>query len=280
MTKSLLQYLLPHHAISTLSGWLANSEQPQLKSFLIARFMKNYAIDMSEANVRDPKQYRSFNDFFTRHLKQSARPINQDQNVIVSPADGNIAEIGYITNNRLIQAKGHDFSLLDLVGGDKQIADAFTDGSFATIYLAPHNYHRVHLPYDSKLVATYFIPGRLFSVNLINARNIPALYSRNERLVCLFEHERLGKIAVILVGAMIVGSIQLVFEDNPVRSNEPITTTFDHPHHFKKGDEIAHFKLGSTVILLFEKNKVSWDDQLHAESNVMVGMALGKIETH
>lgn len=277
--RTLLQHILPHHALSRFAGFLANSENPWLKSMLIADFLRRYpTVDLSEAAEPNVKKYKSFNEFFIRPLKKNARPINSDKNIVVSPADGSIAEIGNITHDRLLQAKGHDFSLRDLLGGDDTLAKTFDNGSFATIYLAPHNYHRVHIPYDGKLVATQFIPGKLFSVNLANAQSIPSLYSRNERLVCIMEHEQLGKVAVILVGAMIVGSIQLAFENTPVRADHPVAIVFKHPHQFNKGEELGHFKLGSTVILLFEKDKVNWNPQLQAGSDVKVGEAIGNIK--
>jgi len=273
---SLFQALLPQHLISQLAGYIANAEQPQFKSWLISSFIKHYAVDMQDAEQKDLAQFKSFNEFFIRRLTADSRPINRDQNVIVSPADGQIAEMGYIAHDQLIQAKSHYFTLHDLLGGET-LSSPFINGAYATIYLAPHNYHRVHMPYDGKLVATYFIPGTLFSVNAKSAKAVPSLYSRNERLVCLFENERIGKFAVILVGAMIVGSIQLVFEDHPVRSKELTKTLFDHPHVFKKGEELAHFKLGSTVIVLFEKDKVVWDNNTNHASEIQFGMRVASL---
>lgn len=271
------QSILPHHLLSNIAGVLAKSEQPQLKNWLISSFIQRFSVDMSEAAETNINNYKSFNEFFIRRLKPDARPINQNPTSIVSPADGVIAELGQIKQNKLIQAKQHDFTLQDLLGGNTTLANTFQDGHFATIYLAPHNYHRVHVPYDGKLIATYFIPGRLFSVNIQSANSIPSLYSRNERLICLFESEQLGQFAVILVGAMIVGSMQLVFQDHPIRSTELLSTHYDQPLSFKKGDELGHFKVGSTVILLFAKNKVTLDDTLHAGSAMKLGIKLATI---
>lgn len=274
--KTELQYLLPHHLISRLAGALANCDYPRLKSFLITDFLKRYPnVNLSEAAEPNPEHYPSFNAFFTRRLKEGARPIDKEAHSIASPADGKIAEIGQITNGRLIQAKGHDFSLHDLLGQDEALTRTFAQGSFATIYLAPHNYHRVHAPYDGQLIATHFIPGRLFSVNMASANAIPSLYSRNERLICVMENDAIGKIAVIFVGAMIVGSMQLVIDQAPVRADHPVTRLLDHPIPFKKGDELGHFKLGSTVILLFEKDKATWDAAWSAGSTIEMGMRFG-----
>lgn len=278
--KTLLQHLLPHHTLSRWAGKLANAEHTRLKSYLISYFLRKYPmINLAEAVETDINNYKSFNDFFIRRLKKEARPITQDTNVIVNPADGTIAEIGQITKGRLIQAKGHDFSLNDLLGNDAKLTETFNHGSFATIYLAPHNYHRVHVPYDSTLTATHFIPGRLFSVNTESAQGISSLYSRNERLVCIMENKRIGKFAIIFVGAMIVGSIQLAFENDPVRHDHPLNTILTKPISFKKGDELGFFKLGSTVIVLFEKDKVSWNQALQTGSVVTLGTPLATLSS-
>lgn len=202
------------------------------------------------------------------------RPVAADTNGIVSPADGTIAQIGFIARNKMLCAKEHYFDLESLLGGDAQLAQHFYDGAFATIYLAPHNYHRVHMPVDGKLVQTIYVPGKLFSVNQHTSEYIPQLYSNNERLICIFESS-VGRFALIFVGAMIVGSMQTIWMDNPIRGYEIAKENFAYPIPLDKGAEVGYFKLGSTVILLFEKNKVEWEKQLAAGNKIQVGELIG-----
>jgi phosphatidylserine decarboxylase len=269
-----LQRIAPQHAITRIMGWLAEVRTPWLKNYFIARFIRKYHVNMAEAAVEDHCAYATFNDFFIRQLKSGARPIAQDAQGIISPADGVIAQIGHIAQNQLLQAKGHYFDLESLLAGDDALAHTFYDGTFATIYLAPHNYHRVHMPMDGKLVQTIYVPGKLFSVNQQTADYIPHLYSRNERLICVFESEA-GRFVLIFVGAMIVGSMQTAWMKEPVRGNQIHTENFASPIHFAKGDELGYFKLGSTVILLFEKNKMEWRTDLQADAGIEVGNLLG-----
>lgn len=273
------QYLVPQHALSRFAGWLANSRRIWLKNYLIRGFLNKYPVNLQEAVNEDINAYHSYNDFFTRPLKSHLRPIAIDENTIVSPADGTIAQIGDINKNLLIQAKNFDFDLQSLLGGDADLADKFHDGKFTTIYLAPHNYHRVHSPLAGKLIKTIYIPGKLFSVNQTTADYIPQLYSRNERLVCLFETAA-GLMAVIFVGAMIVGNIKTVWSHECASYQKVTTKDFsDEDKHttFAKGDEIGHFQLGSTVILLFGHKRIEWSENMNNGQLVQFGEAIGNI---
>jgi len=268
----LLQCIVPQHSITRVMGYLAQVRNPWFKNLFIAWFIKKYGVDMSEAAIEDYRAYPTFNDFFIRKLKDNARPIAGDARTVVSPADGAVAQLGTISGDQLLQAKGHYFDLTSLLT-DKTLAQTFNDGRFATIYLAPFNYHCVHMPLDGRLVKTIYVPGKLFSVNKITAENIPNLYSRNERFICIFESAA-GRFALIFVGAMIVGGMQMAWMNEPVRSYDILTQDFSTPIEIAKGAEIGHFKLGSTVILLFEKNQIEWEANLQAGSVVQVGQRL------
>lgn len=272
------QYVLPHHTLSRLIGRLAECRAPWFKNRLITWFINTYQVNMSEAQLEDPSAYQHFNDFFTRALKSDARPLDATANAVLSPADGAISQIGSIEHGRIFQAKGHSFSLLELLGGNAQHAAPFMGGSFATVYLSPKDYHRVHMPLTGTLREMIYIPGRLFSVNQTTAEAVPELFARNERVVCIFDTER-GPMAVVLVGAMIVASIETVWEgvitpplrqlrrfDYSQASRQPIT--------LEKGAELGRFKLGSTAIVLFAKNHVTWDSQLTETSAVKMGQRM------
>lgn len=283
MFKNILtyaQYAIPQHSLSTLVGHLADSQHVKLKNFLIKRFIKHYQVDMSIAQIEDPEQYPTFNSFFIRKLKAELRPIASDPTSIACPVDGIIAQIGKVRENQLLQAKDFFFDLYTLLGGDQELANVFYDGHFATLYLAPHNYHRVHMPLAGKLKQTIYVPGKLFSVNRMTSEIIPNLYSRNERLISLFD-TKAGRMAVILIGAMIVGQIKTTWLDHPIRSNHIKTTSHSGDHlSFEKGEELGYFKLGSTAILLFEKNAIEWSQDLLAHgsgSTVILGQELGKL---
>jgi phosphatidylserine decarboxylase len=271
-----LQKLIPQHLFSRGMGWLAQIRTPWIKNWMIHRFIRIYQVDMSAAIIENPESYPDFNHFFIRELKPSLRPIATDENGIISPVDGSIAQIGKVSKNQLLQAKGFYFDLETLLGGDSALAQLFYDGSFTTIYLAPRDYHRVHMPLTGKLVKSIYLPGKLFSVNKMTSEIIPELYARNERLVTLFDTTA-GPMAVILVGAMIVGNIQTVWMNKPVRSNKPEITLPSTEIHLQKGAELGHFTLGSTVIVLFGKNKTTWSNEIHAESIVKIGQLLGNI---
>ena len=274
----LSQYLLPHHLLSRLIGCVAECRIGWLKNRLIAWFAKQYRVDMSEAQVEDLRAYEHFNAFFTRALKAGARPLDETPGAILCPADGAISQLGVIEHGRLFQAKGHSFSATELLGGDAERAAPFMGGDFATIYLSPRDYHRVHMPLAGTLREMVYVPGRLFSVNQTTAQNVPELFARNERVVCLFDTER-GPMAMVLVGAMIVASIETVWAGlvTPPR-RELKRFRYDEaaraPIHLEKGAEMGRFKLGSTVILLFGPQQVRWAQELIATGPVSMGQSL------
>lgn len=274
-----LQYLIPQHALSRAAGWLANTSIKWIKDPFTRWFVKRYDIDMSEAVETDPCAYSSFNNFFTRALKEGARPIDAEENSIVFPADGAISQLGDIRHGRVFQAKGQDYSLVELLGGDAELAKPFQDGKFATVYLSPKDYHRVHMPLTGTLKTMIHVPGDLFSVNDVTAENVPRLFSRNERAVCLFDTEA-GPMAVILVGAMIVASIETVWAGQVA----PVAKTVSTTHYgsqkdikLEKGEEMGRFKLGSTAIVLFGPEVMDWDQALQAASPTRMGEAMGKL---
>ena len=271
------QYLVPQHLLSRLIGRIAASEAPWLKNSFIKWFVRRYNVDMSEALDSDPLSYASFNAFFTRGLRDGARPLDASPHGVVSPADGVVSQAGRIENGRILQAKGQWYSALELIGGDQQIAAQFSDGEFATIYLSPRDYHRVHMPVAGKLQRMIYVPGDLFSVNQATAENVPRLFARNERLICLFD-TACGPVAVILVGAMIVAAIETVWAGQiapPVARGSVRNESPTAPVELAKGAEMGRFKLGSTVVLLFGRNAVTWTDALSAGNFVRMGQHIG-----
>ena len=274
-TFIILQYLLPQHLLSRLVGKLAECRLPWLKNLLIRRFITQYKVDMSEAVESAPEAYANFNAFFTRALKDGARPIADAP--VVCPADGAISQLGEINRGRIFQAKGQDYSLQTLLGDDKALTAEFDGGSFATIYLSPRDYHRVHMPVDGTLRSMTYVPGKLFSVNTTTAENVRSLFARNERAICVFDTE-FGPMAMILVGAMIVAGIETVW-DGQVAPPPRQLTTRSYPQEaptLKKGEEMGRFKLGSTVILLFGKDKIDWLDKFEALTPTRLGEALAE----
>lgn len=270
-----LQYLLPKKLLSTLAGFLADSHHVQLKNFLIQQFINHYHVDMSEALIEDPTHYPTFNSFFIRQLKPELRPIAPDAKSIVCPVDGCISQYGNIHQDKLFQAKNMYFDLARLVGNDQEIAKTFSEGHFITFYLAPHNYHRVHMPYSGKLIRATYIPGQFFSVNKMTSHIIPNLYSRNERIILFFETSA-GLMTVILVGALLVGSIQLSWMERPIKGDKIIDINHDHDLFINKGLEIGLFKMGSTVILLFEKEKIVWESTIRSDTPTRYGQIVAK----
>ena len=254
-----LQHLLPQHTASRLVSILADTRSSSIKNFLIGQFIKSFSVDMREAKIKQIEEFDSFNEFFTRELEEGVRSFDSDAKAICSPADGRISQCGPIEDGRLIQAKGHEFKLDSLMGGDIDIANDFKRGWFSTIYLSPRDYHRVHMPLDGKLVATRYVPGKLFSVNDVTAQSVPHLYARNERLICIFESS-IGRFAIILVGAMIVAGIETVWSGQVTPGSKlPFTQEYTGPLQLAKGDEMGRFKLGSTVILLFPEDAIDED---------------------
>ncbi|MFT7387272.1 MAG: phosphatidylserine decarboxylase [Candidatus Endobugula sp.] len=274
-----LQYLLPQHALSRLAGWVAETKITWVKHRIICWFIGRYNVDMSIAANPDPASYRHFNDFFTRPLAQGQRPITEVPNAIICPADGCISQIGGIVNGHIFQAKGQEYSLLELVGGDVDIAKQLDGGLFATVYLSPKDYHRVHMPLTGTLKTMIHVPGDLFSVNETTADNVPRLFARNERVVALFDTEH-GPMTVILVGAMIVASIETVWSGLVTPIKKQVRTTHYHNTDavlLEKGEEMGRFKLGSTAIVLLGRDTATWDDSFVANSPVMMGEKMGRL---
>lgn len=271
------QYLLPQQGLSQWVGRLADDDRhPQMKNRVIHWFIKRYGVDMSEAVDADPAAYATFNEFFTRSLKPGMRPIDDNPDHVTSPVDGAISQLGQIDEGRIFQAKGQDYSLLELVGGDEQKAKPYVDGEFCTIYLAPKDYHRIHMPLAGTLKDMTYVPGRLFSVNPVTAANVPRLFARNERVVINFDTEW-GPMCMILVGAMIVGSVETTWAGvvAPGRDIATVDYSQDTPIHFDKGEEMGRFRLGSTVILLFPKGRMDWSKALSAETVLRLGRPIG-----
>jgi phosphatidylserine decarboxylase len=276
----LLQKLVPHHLLSRLIGKFASSEMRWLKNLMILRFIAVYGVNMKEAAEPDPLLYSSFNTFFTRALKPGARPLALAPNAIVSPADGSVSALGAIRDDAIFQAKGHEFSLTTLLGGDAARAAPFRNGSFATVYLSPKDYHRVHIPLGGTLREMIYVPGQLFSVNQITAENIPGLFARNERAVCLFDTPA-GPMAVVLVGAMIVAAIETVWAGLVAPSDKGLQVSdYRHaapPIQLHKGDELGRFLLGSTAIVLFGPGMAAWRADIGAGTAVRMGEQIGTL---
>lgn len=274
-----LQYLTPQRALSRAAGWLANSHTGWVKNAFIRWFVKTYDVDMSQAVEEDPTAYYCFNDFFTRALKPEARPVCQTPGSIACPTDGVISQMGSVEDGRIFQAKGQDFSLLELLGGKRPLADQFNGGTFANIYLSPRDYHRVHMPLRGTLKTMVHVPGDLFSVNRTTAAGVPRLFARNERTICIFDTEA-GPMAVVLVGAMIVASIATVWAGQVTPPPRHVQTQqYAQPQTvvLEKGAEMGRFYLGSTVLILFGANRVQWSDEFPADSLVSMGRSLGVV---
>jgi phosphatidylserine decarboxylase len=269
------QYVLPQHALSRLILAATRVRTPWFKNLLTRGFLKLFSVDMSEAVEVDPYRYRTFNDFFTRALRPEARPIAPDPAAIVSPVDGMVSECGAIEENRLLQAKGQVYTLGDLLAGQPW-AEHFEGGTFATIYLAPYNYHRIHMAVRGALADTVYVPGKLFSVNAATARQVPRLFARNERVLTLFD-TALGRFALVMVGALNVGSMATVWAGNITPAARRHVTRVRSPSiTLDKGAELGRFNMGSTVILLFEPKRVEWHPLLRAGSVVQLGQPIGE----
>ncbi|HAU0272687.1 TPA: phosphatidylserine decarboxylase [Legionella pneumophila] len=276
--KTLPQYLIPKHGITALAGYFADVRNPRLKNFLIRNFIRKFDVDMSEALIEDPKSYDCFNDFFIRHLKPECRPLSQSD--VICPVDGCISEIGKIERGQLLQAKGKYYSVQELLACDGQLAEQFVQGQFATLYLSPKDYHRVHIPIDAELVSMTYIPGALFSVQPATTRVVPKLFARNERLAIFFK-TKIGPMVMVMVGATIVGAIGTSWHGDVKRSKK--LERFDYSEQFSdkiisQGSEMGYFKLGSTVVLLFANGeKIQWDKELLAGSKVQLGKPMAII---
>lgn len=271
------QYLLPQHALSVLMHRLTQSKRPWLKKRLIETVIRRYRVDMTEAAEPDPTRYESFNAFFTRALSEDCRPLGGDEKTLVSPVDGAISQLGPIAGNQIFQAKGHYYSLSELLGG-ADLSAPYENGQFATIYLSPRDYHRIHMPISGTLQRMRYLPGDLFSVNPRTARTVPGLFARNERLVCLFE-TAWGPMAVILVGAIFVGSMETVWagQVTPPYTSEKHDRVYDNSSvKIERGDELGRFNMGSTVILLLPPAAPALRSDWQAEDVIKLGQALSQ----
>ncbi len=272
----LLQHLAPKKTITRLAGLLANKQCGFLTTSVIKWFVQRYQVNMSEAANPDINSYKTFNDFFTRILKDGARPISSAD--FICPVDGAISQFGDIHIDQIFQAKGHAYSTLELLAGNTSLASKFQDGSFACLYLSPKDYHRIHMPCDGKLISMTYVPGDLFSVNPITAANVPNLFARNERVVCEFDSNTHGTFIMVLVGATIVGSMATIWHGivNPPRSHDIRRWNYNNEEILlKKGAEMGRFLLGSTVVMLFEKETLSFNTSWHPAGPVQLGEAMG-----
>ena len=276
----LSQYITPQLGVSNLAGRLAdNDRSPALKNRVIKWFIGRYGVDMSEAAEPNPEAYATFNDFFTRELKPGIRPLADGEKTLVSPVDGAISQLGQVTGDRVFQAKGQSFSLSELLGGEEATTAPFADGEFSTIYLSPKDYHRIHMPMAGTLRQMIHVPGKLFSVNPVTAENVPNLFARNERVVCIFDTAS-GPMALVLVGAMIVGSVETRWAGVVVPGSRQVTSTLyegEQAISFDKGEEMGQFRLGSTVIMVMPKGSVSWNSNQVAGKTVRMGEAFGAL---
>jgi len=271
------QYLFPKQALTSFAGFVASRERGWVTTEIIRRFVAKYQVNMDEALNSDIASYLTFNDFFTRALKPGARPLAASD--LVSPVDGAISQFGVIEKDQIFQAKGHRYSTTALVGGDAALAAHYQDGHFATLYLSPRDYHRIHMPCDGRLVRMVYVPGDLFSVNPVTARGVPGLFARNERVVCVFESAR-GPFVLVLVGATIVGSMATVWHGvvNPPRGKA--VRQWDYPNEptsairLKQGDEMGRFLLGSTVVMLFPKGPLRFNPGWAPGREIRLGEAM------
>ena len=273
------QYLLPKQALTAFAGRVAEARRGARTTRLIAWFVRKYGVDMSEAAEPDISRYASFNEFFTRALAPGVRPLAAAD--LVCPVDGSISQFGRIERDRIVQAKGHRYSTTALVGGDRTLGEAFVDGAFATLYLSPRDYHRIHMPCDGRLVRMIHVPGTLFSVNPTTARGVPGLFARNERVVCVFEGAH-GPFVLVLVGATIVGSMATVWHGvvNPPRVGHLRDWRYDDRDvRLQQGDEMGRFLLGSTVVVLFPRGAMRFNPAWVPGGAVRLGEAMASLGT-
>lgn len=276
--KGLLFHLFPHHIVSRFTFWLTRLHTP-LKNPAIRLFIRAFDVDMSEAEHSSADKYKTFNEFFKRKLISGARPIDSSKDSISCPADGRISQISSYHDGQAIQAKGQHYSIAQLLGGENNYGTLCQSGSFATIYLSPKNYHRVHMPYDGELVEMIYVPGRLFSVAPYAAEVIKGLYSRNERVVSIFKTE-IGYMGVVMVGAVNVAAIEMAWEGlvTPPHGKSITRKTYNNIK-LKKGEELGIFNMGSTAIMAFENDKVEWLKHLQLQQPVQMGQAIGTINS-
>lgn len=280
----LLQYLMPKQAITALAGKLAHLEGGNTTTAVIQWFVKRYQVNMAEAANPDLASYKTFNTFFTRPLKAGARPLAQAD--FISPVDGAISQFGNIEKDQIFQAKDHSYSTTALVGGDNNVAAKFENGHFACLYLSPKDYHRIHMPCDGTLKSMTYVPGALFSVNPTTAQGVPGLFAHNERVVCEFSSEKHGSFVMVLVGATIVGSMATIWHEanagakggiiNPPRTGKPRTWTYENQKiSLKQGEEMGRFLVGSTVVMLFEKDALKFNADWQPSGVIKLGEMMG-----
>jgi len=273
--NTLIQYSLPHQLFSRVIGYFTKCKQPWFKNILIKWFIKRYNVELGDVEKAD---YASFNEFFTRSLKLETRPIVEDEKAIACPIDGYISQIGVIEKGQLIQAKGYKYNLKNLIANEDNL---FAGGNFATLYLSPKDYHRVHMPLAGKLMKMMYVPGKLFSVNPLTVQEIPNLYTKNERVITIFDTE-LGSMAMVLVGAMLVASIATVWAGEITPTKQKTIQIWNYTEQnivLERGAEMGRFQFGSTVILLFPQNKLRWDKFMVGDS-IKMGQRLGLIKSH
>jgi phosphatidylserine decarboxylase len=274
--KVLLQYALPKRRLTRIAGRVAAAERGATTTRLVRWFVRRYGVDLSEAADPDPGSYATFNAFFTRPLKAGARPLAKAD--FVCPVDGAISHFGNVDDHHIVQAKGHRFTITDLVGGDGDLAASFRHGGFANLYLSPKDYHRIHMPCDGMLERMIHVPGALFSVNPLTARGVPNLFARNERVVCVFASREHGPFVMVLVGATIVGSMATVWHGvvKSAESRGPSEWRYSGQGiHLKQGEEMGRFLLGSTVVMLFGQGRIAFNETWAPERAVRLGEAMG-----
>ena len=272
-------YCLPKHALSRIIYRLTRIEFKPWKNFLIKTFVVFFNVDMNQAILSKPEDYSSFNSFFIRKLKPDARNWKKDKNLILSPVDGAVSQLGKISNGNVIQAKGMNYTLDRLLANDAMNVNQFQEGYFATLYLSPRDYHRIHMPVTGRLIKSIYVPGDLFAVNTASVRTVDQLFARNERFISIFE-TGLGLMAQIMVGAIFVGSMETVFSGQitPTQNRELTINEYkDNEVMLNQGDEFGHFNMGSTVILLFEKDTLAWSEDLNENDVIQVGQVIGKV---
>jgi phosphatidylserine decarboxylase len=279
-----LQYIVPHHPISRLVLWFTRLRFRPAKNALTAVFLRGYKPDLSDAVQTNPYAYPTFNDFFTRPLRPDARPLAGDARTLISPVDGAMNQFGAIDADRILQAKGHHYTLDALLAGAaRDWSPRFRGGSFATIYLAPHNYHRIHMPTDGTLQEIWYVPGRLFCVNNATSAAVPNLFARNERLILLFEGP-CGAFAVCFIGALNVGSMATVWHGDVTPRRPRVPAALPLPPESERfrarGAEIGRFNMGSTVILLFAPDRVTLSQQFKNGTVMRLGQELGAVLPH
>jgi phosphatidylserine decarboxylase len=280
----LTQYPIPHHALSSLMYRLTRARWKPWKRWQIRWVIRRYGVDMGLAQETDPEAYADFNSFFTRALKPTARPIIAGSNTLACPVDGAVSQVGTLDGSRLLQAKGASFTVEKLLGGDTQRAAPFIGGRFATLYLSPRDYHRIHMPVRGKLIQMVYVPGRLFSVSPRTTRTVPELFARNERVVAMFETP-CGPMAMVLVGAIFVGNIETVWAGTVAPRSARDVLVWDYRHRpgdaapivLEKGQEMGRFNMGSTVIVLFGKDAMKWSPELRPGGAVTMGQFLGTV---